>query len=96
MTHAQTEAIWQDYLARTRAFTSNYRLSFNFDRMLEERQILLSLQESNLEWQEAKLVEEHVRCMHSFDGWDLSADLEELQAHVSAVEDCNTLIFQKK
>jgi hypothetical protein len=34
--HAQAEAVWQDYLARMHAFTSNSMHSINFGRMLEE------------------------------------------------------------
>jgi hypothetical protein len=37
--------------------------------------------------QETKLVEEQARGLHSFDGWDLSAELEELCTHVAEVED---------
>jgi hypothetical protein len=41
--HAQTEAIRQDYLTRSRALTSSFKDSINFNKMLEECQILLSL-----------------------------------------------------
>jgi hypothetical protein len=75
--HAQAEAARQDYLARTRAFTSNSKHYVNFNRMLEECEILLSLQETDLEVTEVKLVEELVRVLHSFEGWDLSTELEE-------------------
>jgi hypothetical protein len=34
------------------------RHSFNFDRVLEGRRFLLSMQETDLEWREEKLVEE--------------------------------------
>jgi hypothetical protein len=38
-----TKAIRQDYLARSCALTSNSMHSINFNRMLEEHQILISL-----------------------------------------------------
>jgi hypothetical protein len=65
--HAQTVAIWQDYLGRSCTLTSSSKHSINFNRMLEEHQILLSLQEDLKMW-EAKLAEEQVRGLHSFDG----------------------------
>jgi hypothetical protein len=40
---AQTEAVRQDYLSRSSTLTSHSKHSINFNRMLEERQILLSL-----------------------------------------------------
>jgi hypothetical protein len=43
------EAFWQDYLARMRTSTSHSKHFINFNRLLEEHQILLSLQERNLE-----------------------------------------------
>jgi hypothetical protein len=55
--------------------------------MLEECQILLSLQESNLEVHEAKLAEEQARGMHPIDGRDLLAELEKLRMRVAGVED---------
>jgi hypothetical protein len=45
---SQAEAFWQDYLARTRTSTSHFKNFINFNRLLEEHQILLSLQERNL------------------------------------------------
>jgi hypothetical protein len=39
----RVEAARQDYLAWTRAFTSSSKHSINFNRMLEECQVLLSL-----------------------------------------------------
>jgi hypothetical protein len=55
--------------------------------MLEERQILLSLQEMDLERWEVKLAEEQARDLHSFDGQDLSVDLEELRVCMTGVQD---------
>jgi hypothetical protein len=55
---AQIEAVQQEYLARTHAFSSGSKHSINFRWMLEECQILLSLQEMDLEVREAKLAEE--------------------------------------
>jgi hypothetical protein len=58
---------------------------------LEERKILLSLQEIDLEVREAKLVEVQARGLHSLDGWDLSMELEELCARLARVkDDCAT------
>jgi hypothetical protein len=37
--------------------------------------------------QEVKLEEEQVCGLHSFDGWHLSAELEELHMHVTGVDD---------
>jgi hypothetical protein len=54
---------------------------------LEERQTLLSLQETDMEVWEAKLTEEHVRGLHSFDKRDLSVELEEIRVRVVEVED---------
>jgi hypothetical protein len=55
--------------------------------MLEEHQILLTLQEVDLEVHEVKLAEEKARGMHPFDGWDLLAEMEELHARVAGVKD---------
>jgi hypothetical protein len=55
--------------------------------MLEECQILLSLQEMDLEVWEVKLVEEQTCGLHSFDGRDLSVELEELHMRMAGVED---------
>jgi hypothetical protein len=46
--HAQTEAVQQDYLTRSRALTSSSKHSINFSKMLDERQILLSLQKNDV------------------------------------------------
>jgi hypothetical protein len=55
--------------------------------MLEECQILLSLQETDLEVWEVKLAEEQTCGLHSFDGRDLSVELEELHMRMAGVED---------
>jgi hypothetical protein len=39
----RVEAVQQDYRDRIHAFTAGCRRSFNFDRILQERRILLSL-----------------------------------------------------
>jgi hypothetical protein len=46
------------YLARIHTFMASCWRSFNFNRSLEERRILLSLQEMDLERQEEWLIEE--------------------------------------
>jgi hypothetical protein len=55
--------------------------------MLEESQILLSLQETDLKVREAKLTEEQARDQHSFDVRDLPVELEEHRARVGRIED---------
>jgi hypothetical protein len=80
---AQDEVVRQDYLAKTHAFTSGSKHSINFSRTLEECQILLSLQETDSEVWEAKLVEEQAHSLHSFDWQDLSTELEELHTCVA-------------
>jgi hypothetical protein len=40
----------------------------------------------DLEWQEEKLVKEHAHGLYSFDGRDLSAELEELHERVARFE----------
>jgi hypothetical protein len=55
--------------------------------MLEEHQILISLQAMDLEVWEANLVEEQARGLHSFDGRDISAELEKFSTRVDGVED---------
>jgi hypothetical protein len=55
--------------------------------MLEECQILLSLQKKDMKMWEAKLAEEQACGLHSFDGRDMPAKLEELHVHVARVEE---------
>jgi hypothetical protein len=55
--------------------------------MLEQCQILRSLQEMDLEVHEVKLAEEQARGPHPFDGRDLLAELEELCMRAAGVED---------
>jgi hypothetical protein len=55
--------------------------------MLEECQVILSLQETDLEVWEAKLTEEQAHSLPSFDGCDLSAELEKLRTLMDGVED---------
>jgi hypothetical protein len=73
----QVEVVRLDYLSRTRTFTSASKHSINFSRTLEERHILLSLQETDLEVREAKLEEEQARNLHSFIERDLPVELAE-------------------
>jgi hypothetical protein len=83
---AQAKASRQDYLSKMRALTSSSKHSINFNQMLEEGQILLSLREMDLELREVKLAEEQACDLHSFDGWDLMAELEELHTHMAGVK----------
>jgi hypothetical protein len=85
--HTQAKVVQQDYFAWTCAFTSNSRYSINFNQMLEECQILLSLQEMDVEVWEAMLAEEQECGLHSFDGQDVSTELEEIHVCVARVED---------
>jgi hypothetical protein len=55
--------------------------------MLEECHILLSLQETDLNVHEVKLVEEQAPGMHPFVGWNLLAEPEKLRARMADVED---------
>jgi hypothetical protein len=55
----------------------------NFNRMLEERQILLSLQKKDMMMWEAKLTEKKVHDHHSFDERNLPVELEELRMSVA-------------
>jgi hypothetical protein len=54
----RAEAVQHDYLARMHAFTVGCQHSFNFDRILEGRWILLSIHEMELERREETLMEE--------------------------------------
>jgi hypothetical protein len=63
--------------------------------VLEECWILLSIQELDLERQEAKLVEEQAHGLHSLDGRDLSMELDERHMHVAGVEDKHTIGAQE-
>jgi hypothetical protein len=53
---------------------------------LEEHQILLCQQETDLEVQEAILAEHYVHDLHPPDGWDMSAELEETRACVDEIK----------
>jgi hypothetical protein len=87
----RAEVVRQDYQARIHAFTADCRHSFNFDRILEVHQILLSLQATDLERREEMLVEEQAQSLHFFDGRDLSTELEELRERVAGVDsECAT------
>jgi hypothetical protein len=65
---AQTKAVRQHYLTRSRVLTSISKHSINLNTMLEERHILLSLHKNDLNMREAKLAEEEVHNIYSFDG----------------------------
>jgi hypothetical protein len=82
----RAKAVWQDYLARVRAFTAGCSRSVDFDRVLEGHWFFLYVQEMDLEWQEDKLIEEQAQGLYSFDGRDLLTELEELHERVARVE----------
>jgi hypothetical protein len=72
---AQTEAVLLHYLARSRALTSSSKHSINLNRILEEHEILLSLQKMDLKMWQAKLVVEQAHDLHCFNERDLSVEL---------------------
>jgi hypothetical protein len=83
---AQTEVVWHDYLTRSCSLTFMSKHSINFNRMLEERQILLSLQK-DLKMREVKMAEEQARVLCSFNVQDLPVELEDLRVRVAGVQD---------
>jgi hypothetical protein len=48
--------------------------------------VLFSVKETYLEWREDKLAMELARGLYSFDGRDLSVELEERHEHMAGVE----------
>jgi hypothetical protein len=64
----RAEGVRQDFFAQMRASSSRSKQLIGLNRTLEECQILLCLHETDLEVQEAKLVEEHARNLHSLMG----------------------------
>jgi hypothetical protein len=66
------------------------RCSFGYDRILEERRILLSLQETDLERRGERLTVEQAHGLPSYGGQDLSTGLNELCACVARVKDERT------
>jgi hypothetical protein len=84
--HDRAEAVRQDYRARLHGSTIGHQHSLDFDWVLSGHQFILSMREMDLEWREEKLAEEPARCLYSFDGRGLSAELEELCECVAGVE----------
>jgi hypothetical protein len=62
------------------------RRSLDFHQVLRGCQFILTVWGTDLERREKKLSEEQTRGLHSFDGRDLSMELEELHEHVVGVE----------
>jgi hypothetical protein len=83
----QAKAVRWDFLARTRASSSRSKQLNHLSRTLEERHILLCLQETDLEVHEAILEEEQVRGLHPFNGRDVLAELEEIRTRVDGIAD---------
>jgi hypothetical protein len=77
----------QCYHGRLHAITSGSKHSNQFNQMLEEPKILLSLQETDLEVREVKLAEEQAWVLYSFDRQDLPVELEELHTCTAGVTD---------
>jgi hypothetical protein len=69
--------------ARASSFRSKQLTDLNWT--LAERQILLCLQETDLEVQEAILVEEQVRGLRPPDGQDLTVELEEICVRMDGI-----------
>jgi hypothetical protein len=80
------EAVRQDYRARMRASTAGFQHSLDFDLVLRGRQFILTVWETDLERREEKLVEEQEGGLYSFNGRDLSVELEELRERMARVE----------
>jgi hypothetical protein len=79
---SDTECDWvktvrQDYRARMHASSTSCWRSLDFDQVLRGRQFILTVQETDLEKREEKLAEEQARGLYSFDGRDLSVELED-------------------
>jgi hypothetical protein len=70
-----------------RASTVGHRRSLEFDRFLSGHQFSLSVWETDLERWEEKLAEEQAQGLYSFDGRDLSVEMEKLCERVAGVED---------
>jgi hypothetical protein len=69
-----------------RTSTTSCWCSLDFDRVFRGHQFILTTWGMNLEWQEEKLAEEQAQGLYSFDGRDLSVELEELHERVAGVE----------
>jgi hypothetical protein len=68
------------------AFIAGCRCSLDFNRVLEGRRFFLSVHEMDLQRQEEKLAEEQARVLSSFDGGDISAEVEELHGCVAGIQ----------
>jgi hypothetical protein len=69
-----------------RASTAGCWCSLDFDWVLRGCQFILTVQGTHPEWREEKLAEELAHDLYSFDGRDLSVELEELHERVAGVE----------
>jgi hypothetical protein len=86
--HDRAEAIRLDYRARLHASTAGHQRSLDFDRVLCERQFILSVQGGGgLEQREEKLAKDQARGLYSFIERNLSVELEKLRESVAGVED---------
>jgi hypothetical protein len=83
--HVQVMAAQQDYLAQTHAFSSLSKQLIGLSRALEDRQILLCLQEMDLEVREVMLAEEQACGLHPHNGRDLSVEIEGISARVNGI-----------
>jgi hypothetical protein len=82
----RAKAVLQDYRARMHISTTGCRCSLDFDRVLRGCQLILTVQGMDLEWWEEKFAEEHARSLYSFDGRDLSVEMEEQHERVARVQ----------
>jgi hypothetical protein len=65
--------------------SSRSKQFIGLNRTLEECQILLCLQDTDLEVQEVILAEEQERDLHPPNRWDLSVEIEETRASVDGI-----------
>jgi hypothetical protein len=79
--------IQRDFFAEAHTSSSRCKHLTDLSRTLEERQIPLSLPEVVLEVREAILAKELERGLHSFDGQDLSVELDKARALADGITD---------
>jgi hypothetical protein len=79
--HVCANAIQWDFFAQVCTSSSRFKQLSGLGQTLEECQILLYLQDTDLEVCEVILAEELERRQHSTDGRDLSVELGKARAH---------------
>jgi hypothetical protein len=81
----RAEVVQQDIFTQARISSSRSKHLTDLNRALEECQILLCLQETDQEVQEAILAEEQEHGLHPPDGQDLSVELDRTRTHADRV-----------